>query len=302
MKGDAVKQAVKSFFGTLKTGSGVRQFNFKSRKLPRQSCYIPKTAIKSAGVYPRVSGKGLVYKEPLPEVALDSRLLWRNGNWYLCVPELTQLTYGENQAKSVVSLDPGIRTFISFYSPDVSGKIGVDTDKSLYKLYLALDNLSSRIASCKNLRRKRSYRKAKFRLVERITNLVTELHYKTANFLCKNFDIIILPDFETSKMAQRGRRKIRSRTVRSMMSLSFYKFRLRLEHVAFRLGKTIVINSEEYTSKTHPETGVIDPKLGSKKLIKLRSGSSADRDIVGAFNLMLKTLVVDAPKRNLASC
>ncbi|MCI5113452.1 MAG: hypothetical protein D3921_01805 [Candidatus Electrothrix sp. AW1] len=42
-------------------------------------------------------------------------------------------------------------------------------------------------------------------------------HYKTAT--------IILPTFETQKMAKKTARKIRSKTVRAMMGLSFYTFR-----------------------------------------------------------------------------
>ncbi|WYD79765.1 MAG: zinc ribbon domain-containing protein [Candidatus Electrothrix gigas] len=99
-------------------------------------------------------------------------------------------------------------------------------------------------------------------------------------------------------MAKKTARKICSKTVRAMISLSFYKFRQRLEWVALKKGCRVVINTEEYTSKTHPQTGVVNRKLGSAKTIKLTDGSKACRDIVGAFNLLLKTLVVDTPTFN----
>ncbi len=136
------------------------------------------------------------------------------------------------------------------------------------------------------------------RLRERISNLVTELHYKTANFLCDNFSTIILPTFETKDMVNKGNRKIRSKTVRAMMGLSFYKFRQRIEWIALKKGCRVVINTEEYTSKTHPQTGVVNRKLGSAKTVKLTNGARACRNIVGAYNFMLKTLVVDTPTFN----
>ncbi|CAK8720258.1 hypothetical protein GKODMF_11835 [Candidatus Electrothrix gigas] len=63
---------------------------------------------------------------------------------------------------------------------------------------------------------------------------------------------------------------------------------------ALKKSCCVVINTEEYTSKTHPQTGVVNRKLGSAKTVtvKLTNGSRACRDIVGAFNFFLKTLVV----------
>lgn len=84
-----------------------------------------------------------------------------------------------------------------------------------------------------------------------------------------------------------------------MMSLSFYKFRQRLEWIALKLGTRIVYNSEEYTRKAHPESRIVK-EIGSDRAIKMQDGSRVSRDIVGAFNLMVKALVVDSPIKSLA--
>jgi putative transposase len=295
IKGNAVKLGHQSFWATLKAHKKGRiYFNFKSRKEPEQSCYIPKSAIKATGIYPRISGKGLRYSESLPEVIKDSRLLWRYGNWWLAIPTVKRLTSSENQARSIVALDPGIRTFISFYSPHYSGKIGEEAHSYLFKYYIALDKLISKRDKCGNKRKKRRFNKAIKRLRQHINNLITEMHWKTANFLCQTFDVILMPTFETSQMVIRSKRKIRSKTVRSMMGFQFYQFTQRLKWIGLKLGKKIVAVTEEYTSKTHPQTGVINSTLGGAKTIKLLDGS-ADRDIVGAFNILLKSLVGDTP-------
>jgi len=292
IKGWAVKEAHSAWW---ETRNKFRP-NFRSRKTPIQSCYIPSSAIKNKGIYIRKSGDGLLYKEDLPEIVMDSRMVWRNNNWYLAVPTKEKLfPSSENQASAIVALDPGIRKFISYYSPHYSGHIGEDVSTYLYKYFLALDNLYSRIAKSTSNKKKKSYRRAAFRLRERIKNLITELHYKTSNFLCKNFNVIVLPKFETSEMSMKNKRRIGSKTVRTMMTLSFFKFRSRLEWIALKLGKTIVYVGEEYTSQTHPETGLLNKKLGGAKTIKLLDGSRADRDLVGARNILLKALVGDTP-------
>jgi putative transposase len=78
------------------------------------------------------------------------------------------------------------------------------------------------------------------------------------------------------------------------MGFQFDQFTQRLKWIGLKLGKKIVAVTEEYTSKTHPQTGVINSTLGGAKTIKLLDGS-ADRDIVGAFNILLKSLVGDTP-------
>jgi putative transposase len=200
IKGIAVKIAHQAYWAMMKANIGKpKRFNFKSRKETKQSCFIPKTAIKHDGIYPAISGRNAkLFKEQLPEDVRDSRLIWRNRNWYLAIPHNKKIQPSSESQTSVVSLDPGIRSFISFYSPNVSGELGVDVSEVLFKYFFGLDNLYSRIARSTSMKKKKSYRKAAFRLKERINDLISDLHYKTANFLCKNFSVIILPKFEVA--------------------------------------------------------------------------------------------------------
>ncbi|MCK5523837.1 MAG: hypothetical protein KAI83_11960 [Thiomargarita sp.] len=96
---------------------------FRSRKAPTQSCYIPKSAIKNTGIYPRISGKGLRLSESLPEILLDSRLIYQYNEWFLSVPHQLKTTVAENQGR-IVSLDPGVRTFQTFFYEASAGHIG----------------------------------------------------------------------------------------------------------------------------------------------------------------------------------
>ena len=82
--------------------------------------------------------------------------------------------------------------------------LGVGANLKIQKLCFKLDKLISKItkASCKQKRRMKF---AATRLRGKIKNLVDELHKKTARFLVDNFDIILLPTFETSQMACTGK-------------------------------------------------------------------------------------------------
>jgi putative transposase len=125
----AVKAAKRKFRDT----GEVSEVHFKTKRDPRQSINIPGSAILPAGIYPKLSGPGLRYAEALPEKRIgsgskngkptvaDGRLLLENGRWYLCVPETVTVHPAENQGRRIVAIDPGIRAFATFYSPDIRG-------------------------------------------------------------------------------------------------------------------------------------------------------------------------------------
>ena len=287
VKGWAIKDACDAFW------KAKGHPKFRSRKNPEQSCFIPKSALSKNGLYPRISGKGLYFQEVLPEDYKDSRLIWRYEKWWMAVPYKEKLIAGENQAAKIVALDPGVRSFIAFYSPDYSGHLGKGDFSRIQRLCVYLDDLVSRRDLEKNKQRRRSLTKASRRMRAKIKHLITELHHKTAKFLTDNFDVILLPTFETKQMVSKAGRKLRKKTVRSMLTFSHYLFKQFLKWKAFQTGKTVIDCNEAYTSKTHPETGEIK-NIGGAKTIKLLNGSRADRDIIGARNILLRALV-DSP-------
>jgi len=125
--------------------------------------------------------------------------------------------------------------------------------------------------------------------------MVKELHHKTARFLVDNFDVILLPSFESSQMVSKSRRKIRSKSVRQMLTLSHYQFKKHLEWKAWESGKVALTNiNEAYTSKTVSWTGEII-NIGGSRVIKSKiNGDSMNRDLNGARGIFLRALV-DTP-------
>ncbi|MBB1127410.1 transposase [Thiospirillum jenense] len=287
IKAIAIKDATTAFF----KAKGKPQF--RSRKSPQQSCFIPKTAIKMQGIYPKISGKDLKMHESLPESYLDSRLIWKAGKYYLAMPSKTpRVPNGDNQAR-VVAIDPGIRNFVTFYSDDTCGFIGSGDFSRIQRLACYLDDLISRMTKVSK-QRQHKMRIAAARMREKIKHLIDELHHKTALFLVKNFELILLPTFETQAMVSKAGRRIQSKSVRAMLTFAHYRFKQFIKHKAFEYGKRVVDVNEAYTSKTHPETGEVK-NIGGAKLIRLLSGAWVNRDLVGARNILLRALV-DTPQ------
>ena len=269
-----------------KTGR-FQKVKFRSRKDKTASAFIPSSAISDEGVYHTVLGR-LKLSETLPEIPKDSRLIYNGTHFYLCVT-YRAITQKREPSGRIVALDPGVRTFLTYFSEYGFGWLGHHAINKIQRLCHSLDDLLSRAALAKRPKR-RNMRKAANWLRNRIHNLVSELHRKAARFLVDTFDIILLPTFETQDMCQRGKRKLKKKSVRQMLTLSHYQFKRFLQHKAYECGVRVIEVCEAYTSKTVSWTGEIVENIGGKKVIKSSDGSVMDRDLNGARGILLRAL------------
>ena len=80
-----------------------------------------------------------------------------------------------------------------------------------------------------------------------VKNLCDEVQWQTAAYLCKNFDVRLIPEFGVSDMfKKRGKngswkRDISKNTSRRMLLLAHYRFRQRLLNKAKQYGRNVVI-------------------------------------------------------------
>jgi putative transposase len=284
----AVEDAYKAFSNGCRkakqTGAPFK-LSYRSRKDPKQSCYIPKSALKDAGIYPRIAGK-LKKSEEFPDDSLDSRLVFEHGRWFVIVPYKVEIAQAESQGRAV-AIDPGVRTFATCFSEGLAVKIGEGDFARIARLGRCMDDLISRMSKAK-CRPKARMKKALGRMKWKLWDLVDEIHFKTINLLVGVYDIIILPKGGTSDMVAKSTRRIQSKTVRSMLTYAFHRFAMRLESKAHSLGKQVVRCSEAWTSQTASWTGEIK-KIGSAKTI-VSKGVKVDRDINGARGIFIRAL------------
>ena len=101
-------------------------------------------------------------------------------------------------------------------------------------------------------------------------------------------------------MVEKQGRKLRAKSVRSMLTLAHFRFKQRLKAAVPACGKHVIDVNEAYTSKTVSRTGEIK-KIGGAKMI--RSGHVVlDRDINGARGIFLRALVDQPWLRNELAC
>ena len=90
------------------------ELHFRSRKNPRQSCYIPDDAVTEHGVYYTILGP-LRMAEAVPAGQKECRLVKERGQYWLAVPHPAQCDIETPSGDGAVALDPGIRTFLTFF-------------------------------------------------------------------------------------------------------------------------------------------------------------------------------------------
>jgi putative transposase len=173
------------------------------------------------------------------------------------------------------SLDPGERTFLTGYSNNSTFEICTNP-RNKFK------NLLNRIDTTKNEKRRNKLR-------QRLKNKIDDLHYKTINWLISKYDNIIIGKISTGSIVQGN---LPSKINRSIINLSHYLFRTRLEEKCRINNINLHIQDERYTSKTCGRCGYINNTLGGSKIFKCTECNiNIDRDINGARNILMKHII-----------
>ena len=218
------------------------------------------------------------------------------GDFWAIVQEARRKQVKEinHEDLKVCALDPGVRTFQTIV--DNLGNVSEIAPGDIGKIYRHchhMDELQSK-AFDKRIKSKRRYRlrKAWHRMIRRLKNLVEDLHRKTCKFICDRYDVVFIPIFNTKDMVKRAHRRINSKTSRSMMTWSHFKFRQMLIAKAEETGTFVKEVTEEYTSKTCTMCGNIHRSLGSSKEYKCKNCNvKLDRDENGGRNILIKSLL-----------
>ena len=292
----AYKAALSNF---KSNNSNAFQMGFKSKRNISQIFHINKRAItKDLNIFRRRKiGKVRTRKrmrnwinKNIEEIESDCKIIRYKPSQYYLLLTINKKIETNNAPLKSVSLDPGVRTFQTIYSPDgLTGKLGDNLKEKLKEYHKKIDLLNS----LKNGSKRRTIKNINKRqnlLRTKIKNVVDDMQWKIVDFLTKNFESIILPDFKVKNMTEHNKeRRLNNITVRSMLSLSHYKFKERLKYKANQRSRNLIVVDESYTSQTCGNCGNLKKDLGSSKDYSCKKCNILmDRDINGARNILLK--------------
>jgi len=320
---------LKSCFTNLKN-KHIKHFEIK-KKLKLKSNYsllIPGKSVQSKGIFRTILGNINGFSlNVLP--THDCRLFYccKSNTYTLMVPVNVSCKSLPDR-EDIVAIDPGEKKFIEFYGLKSQGYIGKNIRKPLLKLRGQISKYQKILKKTKTnksgykLRNKKHIKRKISKLYKKIKHIVKELHNQSANYLCKNYDKILIPKFETQQMvkhkhksfkvhktkllnegdtyekrkqiAKNLTRKCRlNRNVKYVLNtLSHFSFRQHLTDKSVEHGCQLKVISEEYTSLTCTNCGHMSKVYNSRVKECEYCKFKIDRDLNGARNILLKNLDV----------
>jgi putative transposase len=293
IRADAIKSCIsahKSCFTNLRN-KNVKHFsvNYKSKKQNTYAITIPKSAIKyeddgffiyKTYMNSKISvGKRTMKKFKNQNINHDTKLITDGVHYYMLLPMDTQIRKPINNDKSVIALDPGVRTFQTGYSDTEVVEFSSRTN--------TITKIQNKLQLLQSLRDKKIVKVKKKKILKlylRIKNIVNDIHWKTITYIKNNYTDVLLPSFESQDMVTNT--FLHSTTKRQLLGLQHYKFK---EKLLNKKEINVHVVNEAFTSKTCGCCGEINYKLGSSKMFKCSNCNlTIDRDFNGARNIYLK--------------
>lgn len=206
------------------------------------------------------------------------------NKYELFIPEKIELNNNDSiEKKQFISLDPGIRTFMTGLSNNDCIKINIKNNK--------IEHLLMKIDKINEYKNNKYKRRAILLKNRKIKNLVNELHWKTIDYLTKNYKTIIIGDMSVKSIVNNKKSNIGKMTKRLAYALSFYKFKERLKYKCLLNNCNYLEVNERYTSKICSNCSAYNEILGSNKIFNCSNCNiTIDRDLNGSRNICFKCL------------
>lgn len=186
-----------------------------------------------------------------------------------------------DQTVKAVSIDLGLRTFASCYDFKKYMCIGNNNNK-LNKL---IDRANKPKMKSKSKKSLQNYRRKRFR---KIKNIVKDMHYKTAHYLCKKYSEIYVGDIHSKKCKEAGNNKT---VKRRLNQYSFYQFKTTLDYIAQKYNANVFRWNEYLTSRCCSWCGYDHKELGNSEIYDCpKCEKKTYRDCNAARNGMIVTL------------
>ena len=334
---DMLTDEVRSFCSNVKScisnleNDNINHFTLTNKNTRLgQSVLVTAKSINAKGFYITLLGEMNGFdKIDTTKVTSDSRLVYDAyfNKFYLKCPMYFDLTKIENR-KDIVALDPGEKIFMAYYSLNDCGTIGDNIKIKILNYQTKIKKIQRGINKNINinkltLKNKKQLRIKLLKYYKKIKDLVKELHNKTALFLVKNYNKILLPKFETQNMVKCfGKSFIKNKVneiqnsglilneqktefkkytkisklaknVKFVLnSLSHYKFQQHLINKAAEHGCEVKIVTEEYTSKCCSRCGMLSNNYTKRVKSCKYCNLTIDRDLNGSRNILIKNFDV----------
>jgi len=246
---DMLTYEVKTFLENLSSAKknlengNIEKFEMKKKDVSKnQTITVPHASTTKSGIFPNILKHQQFNAQKMKNFKFcsDAKLTYnRSQNSYtLFVPQYVKIKQLANR-KPVVALDPGESIFMTYFGLDTAGKIGIDMRQKIFGIQTKikmwqhkmdkqkknpLNNNNENTEKSKKFIKRKRIKKIINKLYTKIKNMVNELHKKTALYLVKNYDRILIPEFQTKNM-------VRNKVPKSKQNANYKRLKGRLKEI-----------------------------------------------------------------------
>ena len=276
----------------------IQDFTFKFRRSNNKKNYtipIQRQNTSKKGFFSTTIGEMETEDDSFnwDDIQGDYKLVYNSyhKSYYLHIPAYRKPPEVIPVRKPIASMDPGSRTFQQLYGLDHIISIGDNLYVPIMEKMKKIEAMDTRLKNTKvhiSQSTRHNLKRAIKRTHTKIKDMISELHFKTALYLCKTYDRIMVTDFSSSKVNSK-KKKLNKNNKKVLGKLSHYMFRQRLSHKCKEYRCHYIEVTEEYTSQTCCNCGSLDPDIGSKKQYDCENCTlSIGRDVNASICILIK--------------
>jgi transposase len=243
----------------------------------------------------------------------DGKIFWDrrvDRYWLIVAIDHPVVPKDPDRQPRVVANDPGTRSFCKTYAVDgtncelLEGAMDKmrKMDQRIAKIRKHMDTekaqrQADRDAKLevtppgKHRRRMKNMQARQHKIAHQLRGFRHHAHYDAINFLFKEYDWVMQPEFGTQRMSRKDKRNIGTESVKDLQRWSHFTFQQRLLSKAeMNHNKWVRIVYEPGTSKTCGQCGDWKADLGGAHVYKCGNPSckvELDRDVNGARNNLM---------------
>ena len=207
--------------------------------------------------------------------------------YFACIPVKQYIPKHKNTS-TILSGDPGVRTFLTLYDSSNGDCIKINNRK--YLIMRLVDKINTMKSLSDTLKIKR-FEKKSCKYHNRISNIINDFHWRVADYISKYKDCstVLLPHFESQKMIKKNANDFNSTL---MYYNRHYQFAQKLTWKCMKVGIIVKRVNESYTSKTCGVCGTLNNNLGNSKIFNCIDNNcinkNIERDYHAARNILIK--------------
>ena len=188
---------------------------------------------------------------------------------------------------NVISLDPGLRTFMTGLSEDSTLDIGKNVNKIISLKLKRLDKIKNNENISNKIKKKNE-----IMINRKISNMIDDLHWKTISVLIGNYNNIFLGDMSAKSIVRKNNSVLSPMQKVACLRTKYYQFQQRLKYKCIATKTNFSLIDESYTSKTCSNCGNYNEKLKGEKVYNCNKCKlEIDRDINGCRNIYFKSML-----------